>query len=501
MRLGNSERNVILLPLFPSLFERTAKMKSLHALVFSLLFFLILTPVQAYDWGYLETEKYKVPYSHGVNNFDSMKGAGFIQAYHCPEELYRLYAQAWGVNSKYDGGGCPTGEWYDPQEGLDDLGWNDYLVAFLEIRTMADLSYRSMTFYEQRLISSFCEGINDAITTLRSSDPTYFENHIEKYIVGTPNYTGDFPAGIQPKHVLALYLYDFIHGDYLNTVIKKVSDSNWGPNASIYDNPNYFSMGSQMWAFIDASGHPLVQMDTHTTYLYGCHRPFVSEVTTDAQVGEVGINFFGWHLIGLPFMAVGVRYNQGENIPPMAWGFTAHNKDIVDIYHVNCYETDDAYMYQYWPGHPEYNTAITKRRPIVIQYDPSIGNQPASFEITEVYETPHHGPVIRFNSDKTQIYASRGCWDLWVGNFVRQSYGMLAAASIEDAIGVMQSCRAFPNGSYLFANGDPAPTQAKLRYQVAGPYPDRRSCFNHESQKASYSYWEPQQPGGPFIPG
>lgn len=460
------------------------------------------TSIIAFERGILETEDYKVPYVHGDNNFDSMKGLGYLMGWYAPKDLYKFYVQAWGLDAKYNEGAYPTNPdyWYKKQTdgGMDPKGWNDYTVALLELRSLAQYTYSIlMNPNEKLLLSNFCDGINEAIQKLKSEQREWYYDEEE----GLVRYEEDFPNGIEPKHFIAYYLHTFIYSSYKGFVYGLFPD--FGPSHEeddfIFDNPDYFLMGSQMWSFIDDSGVPWVQMDTHLNYRdVSKYRPFLCQVTTEPVPYEVGFNYFGWNIFGLPFVGSGVRFpNADEGLDPLAWGFTAHYNDPVDVYKLNCKEDSGRLYYEWMEGRW---VPLTAREPIIIEYEDNNGN-PKYLCIDEVYETPHHGPVVTFDTreagvPKTIVYASRGCWDVDTSllNFIKQRSEMLKAANIEEFVEVMNNNKCLPAGNYLIVNGNgdlnpQGEEPVMMRYILGGPRPDRRECISFEGTKENWEFW------------
>jgi hypothetical protein len=149
-------------------------------------------------------------------------------------------------------------------------------------------------------------------------------------------------------------------------------------------------------------------MDTHLPYMAGQYAPFLCEVTTDTVEGEVGINYFGWNLLELPFAGVCVRYAR-DGLPPMAWGFCAHHGDLVDVYETDLLDDGGVKKYKW-----EENSwvALTPREKITIEYPSELAGVSQYYDINEVYETIHHGPVVLCRDQINKVYAFRGCWDL-----------------------------------------------------------------------------------------
>ncbi|MFH1998986.1 MAG: penicillin acylase family protein [Planctomycetota bacterium] len=447
---------------------------------------LLCTSLQAYEKGVLEYDHYKIPWVNGTTNLDSMKGLGFVMGWYCPTELFAMYSSAWGLNAYYQAYNqtieppAPGVPWYTD---LDDAGWIDYAIALMEVRKLAGLGYRFMTTAEKRVISAFCDGINEAIQQIKQVDPDWYDDNLQKY---EKHFNSSSGLCIKPVHVLALNLYDFA----VPVVLDHVLDASHFPEFGLVKNPIEFVFQSQQWAFVDNDHVPWIQLDTHLLYTPGNYRPFPVQVTTDEVDGpDVGINYFGYNLLGLPFPGDCVRYAR-EGLSPLAWGFTAHYGDLVDLY-VMDYIEDGPGVYKYKWTEDDW-VELTKREDIIIDFNEEFEYD--DLVIDDVYETLHHGPVVRLNEDTHKVYAIRGCWDRHRNslNIVREGVGMLKAEDIEQAITVMDETRCLPTGNVVFANGAGDPNGGSpnmLKYILKGPLPDRKGLLHFEDFKYDSKNW------------
>jgi hypothetical protein len=208
---------------------------------------------------------------------------------------------------------------------------------------------------------------------------------------------------VQPVHVIAQYFYVYVIAPFYGDVYNLIED--FGPPKGdeefdwLFNNRPFLE--SQMWAFIDDSQPPTtwMQMDTQISYEKNYHyRPFVCEVRTLlTSPSDPGINYFGWNLLGLPLMGMGVRY-ASEGLPAISWGVTAHYYDLVDVYELDYdYDPDeDEYWYKWNPTMiPARYRLLTELDDITVPYFNTVSKQLDEVPFLNIFETDKHGPVVK----------------------------------------------------------------------------------------------------------
>lgn len=200
---------------------------------------------EPYTLDVLEHNLYRVPCVHGQTNRDSMRGLGFVMGWYCPRELCDLYAKAWGYNAYYSKVLRPqnTEDW---RTDLPAPAWDDYTIGLMGVRSIANQAFQDMTAEEKDLLTEFCGGINDAINKIFTEQISWYQSHLKDY----EDHFGS-PVAFEPKHIIALNLYDFVVGNFNKYIYNHFG---WfGPNPGEVE---HYDWASQMWSFVDNEGIP-----------------------------------------------------------------------------------------------------------------------------------------------------------------------------------------------------------------------------------------------------
>ena len=209
--------------------------------------------------------------------------------------------------------------------------------------------------------------------------------------------------------------------------------------------------GSNQWAVAPSktkSGKAMLFANPHQPW-YGPGQWYEAHSRSDE-----GLNISGSCFFGSPFPSMGHNEHLG-------WTYTVNEPDNADVWRVTFDDETNALNYHYDGG---YRTAVQWQETVKIRKNGEFVNQTVTFRKT------HHGPVVRFEDDRTFLCAQvAGLFDL--DRFI-QGWGMVNATNYEEWRQAISHC-AIPMFNVVYAD-----RVGNIFYAYNGTIPRRNPQFD-----------------------